>query len=99
MGQRRKPITPVQEGRLWVARFKHPVLNRVVRFSLGEGESLQTNFDALNDLFLLEANWYNPPKTTPEFILRQWPSEVVKLKGNEVRKGQRRVGSNSAELA
>jgi integrase len=99
MGRQRKPITPVMEGQLWVARVRHPVLNRIVRFSLGDGNQMQGNLDALNEIFLNEHNWYNPPKKTPEFILKQWRSEVVKLKGPEVSKGSKKVKGDAAELA
>jgi len=46
--------------------------------------------DALNEIFLDEQNWYNPPRKTPEFILKQWRLEVAKLKGKDVSKAVRK---------
>jgi integrase len=99
MGRLRQAITPILEGKLWVARVRHPVLNRIVRFSLGDGNQMQVNLDALNEIFLNEQNWFNPPKTTPEFIFKQWRPEVVKLKGQDVSKGKTKISGGAVELA
>jgi len=99
MGRPRQAITPILEGKLWVARVRHPVLNRIVRFSLGDGNQMQANLDALNEIFLNEFNWFSPPKKTPEFILKQWQPEVVKLKGQNVSKGSKKVSGSAVELA
>ena len=88
MANIRRAVKGRIEGLKHIARFRHPVLGRVVRFDLGADAQWRENLRALNTVFLNEACWFDPPATVPDCIRRQWdPRDRVTVNGQTVRKG------------
>lgn len=87
MGRKRKPLQAFLRGRLYHTRFLHPLIKKTVSISLGGPDDARKNLDALNEIFLHETRWTNPPATTPASILRQWNrTNSVTLSGSDLSK-------------
>ena len=104
MGRVRQAITLnrlSEEGDKYFVRLRHPILKKIVCFSLGRKGEVQDNLEKLNTIFLNPDNWLNPPKETPHKIREQWlgPEGIVKLRGNTISKAGKQTKPDSAETA
>lgn len=96
MPQVRTALRKIDEGKKNVVRFRHPLKLHPktgrpcsVRFDLGDDANWRKNLEALNEIFLNEANWRTLPPGTPDLIRRQWmpKDNTVAAIGHGVRKG------------
>jgi integrase len=91
MPRPRQAIRKLDEGNKNVARFKHPLLTRAVRFDLGDDAAWRKNLEILNEIFMDDSKWRTLPATTPDLIRRQWlgRENTVTVRGMTVRKGSK----------
>lgn len=94
MARTRKKIEKTFEGKNFVCRFFHPILRQTVRLVLGpDQDQAEGKLRKLNEIFLNEVHWLNPPNDSPE-IRDAWlgsnrgvqltPDNTVKLDGRQV---------------
>jgi integrase len=105
MGRKREPITLdrlTEKGNKYFCYLKHPLRHKVVCFSLGPANEVPRALEKLNQLYLNEEYWVNPPDDIPQRIREQWvgPDGVLRLHGDgKVETGRRQIESTSEEVA